>query len=52
MSISKIRSVLYKTASILGDVQAVRKGPAAMAKRAARKAAGRGFGSFMNKLFK
>jgi hypothetical protein len=52
MSVNKIRSALYKAASLLGDIQAVRKGPKAIAKRIVRKAAGRGFGSFMNKFFK
>jgi hypothetical protein len=52
MSINKIRSLLYKSASLLGDINAVSKGPTAMAKRAARKAAGRGFGSLMRKFFK
>ncbi len=52
MSISKIRSGLYKAASLLGDVQAVRKGPKAIGQRMIRKAAYRGFGSLLRKLFK
>ena len=50
MGIGKIRSFLYRSASILGDVDAVRKGT--IAKRLMRKAAGRLFGSFMNKFLK
>lgn len=50
MSINKIRSLLYKTASLLGDFQAVQKGK--LGQRLIRKAAGRTFGKLMNKLFK
>lgn len=48
----KIRRGAYTTGRVLGDVQAVRKGPRAMAKRLVRKAAGRGFGSIMGRLFR
>lgn len=33
-----IRSLLYRLASLLGDINAVRKGPDAVAKRIVRKA--------------
>lgn len=39
MSINKIRSFLYKSAKILGDVNAVKKGT--IGKRIARRAAGK-----------
>jgi hypothetical protein len=41
MSIGKLRTVLYATAKLLGDVQALRKGPNAIVKQLARREAGR-----------
>ena len=53
MKIHKIRSVLYKTAKLLGDVQAVSSGsPKKVAKRAGRRVAGKGTGKMLRKLFK
>ncbi|MED4018635.1 hypothetical protein ACWE42_03145 [Sutcliffiella cohnii] len=53
MKISKIRSKLYKTAKILGDIQAITSGnPKKMAKRAGRRVAGKGTGRMLRKLFK
>ena len=46
------RSMLYGLARFLGDVNAVSRGPGAMARRAVRKAAGRGFGSIIGRLFR
>lgn len=39
--ISALRSFLYGFAKLLGDVQAVRRGPEAMIKRLAQRQAGR-----------
>lgn len=39
--ISALRSFLYGLAKLLGDVQAVRRGPEAMVKRLAQRQAGR-----------
>lgn len=50
MSINKIRKVLYATARILGDVNAVKRGT--VGKRIARRAAGRGTGKLLRRLFK
>jgi hypothetical protein len=50
MSINKLRSFLYGTAKILGDVNAVKKGK--IGKRIARRTAGKVTSKFMNKLFK
>lgn len=50
MSIGKTRSVLYKVARILGDVNAVKRGT--VGKRIARRAAGRATGRGLGKLFK
>lgn len=50
MSINKARSGLYRAARVLGDVNAVRRGPKAMVKRAVRKRASRGFFSLLRKL--
>ena len=53
MKIHKIRSVLYKTAKLLGDVQAISSGsPKKVAKRAGRRVAGKGTGRMLRKLFK
>lgn len=52
MSISKIRGWLYTIAKLLGDVQAIRKGPKAMAKRAARRMVGKATGRGIGRLFK
>ncbi|WP_430483508.1 hypothetical protein [Rossellomorea marisflavi] len=41
MSISKIRSALYKTAKILGDISAVLKGPKAMKRRVKNRVVGK-----------
>jgi hypothetical protein len=41
MRISALRSLLYELAKLLGDVQAVRRGPEAMVKRVMRRQAGR-----------
>lgn len=50
MSISKIRSLLYKSSRILGDVQAAKNGT--LGKRVARRAAGKATGKIMRSLFK
>lgn len=44
ITVGKTRSVLYAAARILGDVQAVKKGPQAVAKRIVRKQAFKLFG--------
>lgn len=53
-SINKVRSVMYKSAKILGDIQALtHKDPAkAIPKRVARRLAGKATGRFMGWLFK
>ncbi|ASV16902.1 hypothetical protein CHCC5024_3921 [Bacillus licheniformis] len=50
MSINKIRSFLYKSAKILGDVNAVKKGT--IGKRIARRAAGKATSKLFRNLFK
>lgn len=50
MNINKIRSALYKTSRILGDINAVKKGRAG--KRIGRRIAGRQTGKALRKLFK
>lgn len=53
ISISKIRGEMYKTAKILGDVQAVSSGdPKKIAKRLGRRVAGKQTGKLLGKLFK
>lgn len=49
-TISKVRTGLYKTARILGDVSAVKNGT--IGKRLARRAVGRISGGLIGKLFK
>jgi len=46
----RLRSALYRAARLLGDLQAVRRGPRALVKRAARKALWRLAGRAINKL--
>jgi len=48
--INKIRKILYKVSKILGDVNAVKKGT--VGKRIGRRAAGKGTGKILRKLFK
>ncbi|HXH09530.1 MAG TPA: hypothetical protein VNP04_07195 [Alphaproteobacteria bacterium] len=50
--LNTIRSLLYLVARLLGDVNAVRRGPAAIAKRVARRAAGRATGKMLGRLFR
>jgi hypothetical protein len=50
MSINKTRSLLYKTARILGDVNAVQRGT--VGKRVARRVVGRTAGRQMGRLFR
>lgn len=48
MSISKIRSVLYKSARILGDVNAVKRRK--ILQRLGRRAIGKGVGRIINRI--
>lgn len=54
MSISKLRSALYTTAKVLGDVQAVtHKNPGkAIPKRVGRRLAGKATARFLSAIFK
>lgn len=45
-----VRSSLYRLARILGDIQAAKRGPQAMARRYLRKRALRAVGGKINKL--
>jgi hypothetical protein len=47
-----MRSWLYMLARLLGDINAVSRGPSAIAKRIVRKSALRGAGSFITRLFR
>jgi hypothetical protein len=49
-TISSFRSILYKAARLLGDVSAVQHGH--VAKRIARRIAGKGTGRLLGKLFR
>ncbi|HQI93287.1 MAG: hypothetical protein KBE50_06175 [Fervidobacterium sp.] len=49
-SISKIRSAMYQSAKILGDVEAVSKGPKAVGKRVKRRLFGKFFGRILRRL--
>lgn len=51
-SINQTRGILYGLAKLLGDVNAVSKGPEATVKRVARRAAGKATGRGLGKLFK
>ncbi|WP_169726485.1 hypothetical protein [Desulfotruncus alcoholivorax] len=50
--ISQTRSALYTAAKILGDISAISKGPGAVGKRIARRAAGKATSKLLGKLFK
>jgi hypothetical protein len=50
VTLNQLRRLLYMLARMIGDLNAVRRGPKAVAKRIARKAAGRQFGRIINKL--
>jgi hypothetical protein len=50
MSLNGIRSFLYAICRLLGDAQAMRKGPNAIARRLVRKAAGRQMGKLLRKI--
>lgn len=50
MSISKVRSLLYRLARLLGDVQAVEKGH--VVKRVERRVVGRWMARILGKLFR
>ncbi|GLZ63676.1 hypothetical protein Bamy02_07290 [Bacillus amyloliquefaciens] len=50
MNLNKIRSMLYKSARILGDVQATKNGT--LGKRMARRAAGKATNKLLRNLFK
>ena len=52
MSINSTRSGLYRAARLLGDVQAVSKGPKAMAKRTVRKRSYKTLSVFLRMLLK
>lgn len=50
LNINKIRSALYKSAKLLGDVNAAKNGT--LGKRVARRAAGKATNKLLKKLFK
>ncbi|WBY35847.1 hypothetical protein [Bacillus subtilis] len=50
MILSKVRSALYKSAKILGDVNAAKNGT--LGKRIARRAAGKATNKLLRNLFK
>ncbi|MGB9790589.1 hypothetical protein [Thermotoga caldifontis] len=50
--LSSFRGFLYALARLIGDVQAVRRGPRAVAKRLARRAAWRAAGKVMRKILR
>ncbi|MCY9443299.1 hypothetical protein MOF48_15725 [Bacillus spizizenii] len=50
MNINKIRSTLYKTAKILGDVNAAKNGT--LGKRVARRTAGKATNKILKSIFK
>jgi hypothetical protein len=52
MKIWKLRRSLYRGARILGDVQAIERGPGAVAKRAERKLLWRVLGRWLGRLTK
>jgi hypothetical protein len=51
-SLSMIRSMLYAFARLLGDIQAIRRSPNAVATRLARRASGKVTGHMLGRLFR
>jgi len=49
---SKLRSELYRVASLMGDIAAMQKGPEAMLKRMLRKTATKKSSKLINRVFK
>jgi len=47
-----MRGLLYRLARLLGDVNAVQRGPRAAVRRAVRKAALRGFGGWLARVLR
>ncbi|NSW77217.1 MAG: hypothetical protein HPY68_10700 [Candidatus Atribacteria bacterium] len=45
------RTKLYQSARVMGDIEALARGPEAVAKRVVRRIVGRAFGRAMRKLF-
>ena len=52
ITINKTRGFLYQLSRLLGDVNAISRGPEAMARRYGRKMFHKTFGKGVNKLFK
>lgn len=52
LTIGKVRSALYGTARLLGDISAVKHGPRAVGRRVLRRLAGRTTGRFLGWLFR
>lgn len=53
LTISKVRGSMYKSAKILGDIQALSSGSSKkIGKRVGRRIAGKGAGRLLGKLFK
>lgn len=50
MTLNGISRLLFRSARLSRDLNAVRRGPRAVGKRLARKAAGRAFGKVMGRL--
>lgn len=50
--ISQARGFLYSLARLLGDIQAISRGPKATARRIGRRAAGKAAGRMLGRLFK
>jgi hypothetical protein len=52
MTTGKLRTLLYTLAKLLGDVNAVRRGPKAIGQRLMRRVAGKATGRMLGKLFR
>ena len=52
MTLASLRRGLYRLASFLGDVNAIRKGPSAVIKRQVRKSTYKGVSSLLRRILK
>lgn len=50
--LNEVRSALYRSAQVIGDIEAASRGPEAVARRAMRRLLGKATGKVLRKLFR
>ena len=51
-NLNEVRSALYRSAQVIGDIEAASRGPEAVARRVVRRLLGRATGRALRKLFR